>query len=393
MIVEWTKRKLQMKKIRCYSCSKSWYVDDMELNSVNTCPFCSITIRKKSDIGAIDTLGKALYKAVSDYGLDVLTNNDTLLGYLSDIIPELKKEVRIFSRVFQHDYAEMYLSVFKKDIDETSVVINKLKDLFVEEDGLSEVTANLLCENCKMAVLYYKGDSLPDIFSADIEEARIEKSNLIKESTEQCDTTIEYTSFPTPIANLKKTEIQQHSHESLNYRVGRGMKFGHHKNGDPMRWRILAIDDNLALLHYTGSDIERGFQEEELALPPAALPLDCQINLDIIWKDCSLRQWLNNDFIEKHFTRDEKNLLFNAIIETDGVYTQDKMFCLSIEETRKYGAYIKDSYYKWLLRNKGKTRGTVVTYERGIYNINNINIEERAVVRPAMYISTSYFTK
>ena len=173
------------------------------------------------------------------------------------------------------------------------------------------------------------------------------------------------------------------------------MKFGHHKNGDPMRWRILAIDDNLTLLHYTGADIEKKFQEEELILLSDTLSPNCQRekNLDITWKDCSLRQWLNNDFIERHFTPNEKKLLFNATIETDGVLTQDKMFCLNIDESLKYGVNIKDTYYKWLLRNKGKDVGSVAIYEHGIPDINGISIEEKAVIRPAMYISTNYFTR
>ena len=384
-----------MKKITCHSCKKIWYVDDMELDFVTTCPFCSITIRKKSDIGAIDTLGKALYRAISDYGLDILTNDGKLSGYLPDIIPELKKEIRIFSRVFQHDYAVMYLSVFKKDLDEAFLIINRLKELFMDEDGLSETTANMFCESCKMAVLYYKGDGLPTIFSADINDAHIEKGNLVENSTGSRDTTEKYISLSTRIADLKKTEVEEHSRWSLNYRVGRGMKFGHHKNGDPMRWRILAIDDNLTLLHYTGADIEKKFQEEELILLSDTLSPNCQRekNLDITWKDCSLRQWLNNDFIERHFTPNEKKLLFDATIETDGVLTQDKMFCLNIDESLKYGVNIKDTYYKWLLRNKGKDVGSVAIYEHGIPDINGISIEEKAVIRPVMYISTNYFTR
>ena len=43
-----------MKQLKCLKCSKIWYVDDVELNSVNTCPFCSSPIRCKGTIGNID---------------------------------------------------------------------------------------------------------------------------------------------------------------------------------------------------------------------------------------------------------------------------------------------------------------------------------------------------
>ena len=99
----------------------------------------------------------------------------------------------------------MYLSVFKKDLDEAFLIINRLKELFMDEDGLSETTANMLCESCKMAVLYYKGDGLPTIFSADINDAHIEKGNLVENLTGSRDTTEKYISLSTPIADLKST--------------------------------------------------------------------------------------------------------------------------------------------------------------------------------------------
>ena len=87
-----------MKQLKCSKCSKIWYVDDADLNSVNTCPFCSSQIRCKGTIGNIDTLGKAIYQAISTGGLDLLTSSERISGYLMDLLPDQRKEIRISLR-------------------------------------------------------------------------------------------------------------------------------------------------------------------------------------------------------------------------------------------------------------------------------------------------------
>lgn len=187
-----------MKQLKCLKCSKIRYVDDAELNSVNTCPFCSSQIRCKGTFGNIDTLGKEIYQAISTGGFDLLTSSERISGYLMDLLPDQRKEIRIFTKTFNDDAGHQ----------NTSPIIIK--------------------------------------------------------------------------RSMAKTEISGSANGSISYRVGRGMKFGHHENGDSMHWRILAIDDNLALLHYTGSDLKQQFHDKDI---------------DISWKDCKLREWLNRDFI------------------------------------------------------------------------------------------------
>lgn len=364
-----------MKQLKCLKCSKIWYVGDAELNSVNTCPFCSSQIRCKGTIGNIDTLGKAIYQAISTGGLDLLTSSERISGYLLDLLPDQKKEIRIFTKTFDDDYLSMYRDAFEQTGTGIEVTMNKLRSVFIEEEGLSDTWANMLCENCQMAIAYYQGKGIPDVLSAEIVEIDLQLPYFIKTSNEA---ESQKTSPIITTRSMAKTEITDSTNWSISYRVGREMKFGHHENGDPMQWRILAIDNNLALLHYTGSDLKQQFHDK---------------NIDIPWRDCKLREWLNHDFIRRYFSSDEENLIVEANIDTAGVLTQDKVFCLSINEAVKYKQYMKDSYWPWLLRDKGKQNGYIATYEHdgpylwGVYASYEINI------KPAMYISTSYFTK
>lgn len=366
-----------MKQLKCLCCNKIWYVDDTELDSVNTCPFCSTLIRHRDSIGDIDTLGKALYKAISTEGLDLLMSSGKISGYLLDLIPDLKKEVRIFTKTFDDDYIALYRSAFDQNENDILVTINKLKSLFIEEEGLSEVWADMLCENCQIAISYYKGKGLPDVLSAEIDDIDSEHCGIVKEEPKTNNSSL--LSIPSRITTGKseKTEIKNNAPLSIDYKVGQVIKFGRHENGDPMHWRIIEIDDRLSLLHYSGADLEQRFHDKDI---------------DVLWKDCKLREWLNHDFIVQHFTSEEEKLIFQVNIETAGIITQDKVFCLSINEANKYKKYMKDSYKPWLLRDKGKENGYIATYEHDGPYLWGVGANNKRGIRPALYISKRYFT-
>lgn len=155
---------------------QKWYVDNGEENFVMTCPFCSSSAREKQSITEIDTLAKAIFKAVSEHGIEMLTSSGRISGYLFDMVPGLKKEIRIFSKAFNSNYIALYREAFDLNIDTVKLVMKKLKTFFVEEDGLSDYWADLLCENCFQAIIYFKGKGLPEKLFIEVSEIDDESS-------------------------------------------------------------------------------------------------------------------------------------------------------------------------------------------------------------------------
>lgn len=60
----------------------------------------------------------------------------------------------------------------------------------------------------------------------------------------------------------------------------------------------------------------------------------------VTWETCSLRQWLNNEFINAAFTHDERELIATVMVPDDsadgGNSTQDQVFILSSTEAKQY---------------------------------------------------------
>ncbi len=149
--------------------------------------------------------------------------------------------------------------------------------------------------------------------------------------------------------------------------------------------------------------------------------LDCQqYNVsytDVTWGTCSLRKWLNNDFISSAFTDAEKSLIPTVTVSADknpiygtnpGNATHDKVFLLSITEANKYfsydsarqceatayaeaqGAYVSGSNGNcwWWLRSPGYYQDCAAGVSLGGYvSENGLSVDNcHDAVRPALWI-------
>ena len=365
-----------MKQLKCQKCGKIWYVDDTELNNINFCPYCSTPIRRKGAIGTIDTLGKAIYSAISVGGLDLLTSGEKISGYLLDLVPEFKKEIRIFTKTFDSGYMPLYRNAFEQSDHDIKITMNKLKSVFVEEEGLSDKWASMLCDNCQMAIFYYQGRGLSDVISCQIQDVPAMMNNKAQNLHSEFVTSLQNTDLP---EDSTKKEIER----NCKYKAGSKIEFGHDENGNPIQWVILEIKNKLALILYDGKEIKQKFHEKNM-----------YIRYDIFWKDCSLRKWLNCDFRLKYFTKEEAILIIQEQVNTADVITFDKIFCLSIAEVEKYKQVIDNLDKKpWLLRDKGIGSGNIATYANDEVCLQGKNASCSTSIRPAMYISTYYLDK
>ena len=119
--------------------------------------------------------------------------------------------------------------------------------------------------------------------------------------------------------------------------------------GQPIEWKILAVEDNKALLI------------SKYALE--ALPYDESNSKEkVSWSNCYLRKWLNNSFISSAFTSKEKaSILETRICDSHYNVTNDKIFLLDGVEVEKYMSHCVDSgckatpHTKAVINSKGNT--------------------------------------
>ena len=114
---------------------------------------------------------------------------------------------------------------------------------------------------------------------------------------------------------------------------GQYVTFGRYlqNNGDmlePIEWLVLDNDSETALLISRFCIDCKPFHPKPVA---------------ILWRDCDLRKWLNNDFLRCAFSADEQNRIAESTInmgdslsDNDRGEIRDKLFCLSIEEAENF---------------------------------------------------------
>ena len=90
--------------------------------------------------------------------------------------------------------------------------------------------------------------------------------------------------------------------------------------------------------------------------------LDCMpyndTNVDILWGDSTIRQWLNNEFFNSSFNENEQEGISTTIIDQGGK-TENKIFLLSVYEANRYDAMsVLPTAY-------AKARGATVVYHNG----------------------------
>jgi hypothetical protein len=216
-------------------------------------------------------------------------------------------------------------------------------------------------------------------------------------------------------AELADSIYSEYKVEKLrNAQVGDYIMFGTYEqdnntsNGsEEIEWLVLDVQDGKALVI-------------------SKYALDCKpYNFEdkaVVWETCTLRKWLNEDFINTSFSVDEKSMIPTVTVNADenteyntvsGNDTQDKVFLLSIDEARGYFgsdsdrlceftdyAYAKlnygskDNCWCWLRSPGGyQYYAAVVGSSGGVSGMGYIVSNEYTAVRPAMWISIDSIEK
>ena len=181
----------------------------------------------------------------------------------------------------------------------------------------------------------------------------------------------------------------------------RTIKFGNYwqsndKNKEAIEWKVLAKENGKALLI-------------------SKYALDCkpynQNNCNITWEECTLRKWINSDFINNAFSEEEQQIIALTKNDTKGSRTtEDKVFLLSIEESQKYfknaeerkcmptpyakynNAWYGDyGFCYWSLRSPGldQSRAAYVNFDGDVYSDGSSVDFGINAVRVAMWVDSS----
>ena len=236
----------------------------------------------------------------------------------------------------------------------------------------------------------------------------ISKGNNIEDFDDK-----EKEALDTKAANSEKSNANPFEISLTDVSIGNSISLGNYQQSvqgekEEIRWKVIDIKDDKALL----------LSEKILFGQPYN-----ETNADVTWEQCTLRKYLNNEFIKEAFNETESALIQESQIvnmdnnsdETEGGNdTLDKVFCLSSYEVNTYFAGDSERICEctqyalsqvagngragsWWLRSPGRKQNyaatvttsgeTRIPVSLGYGKIGDVVSDDSIGVRPAMWIN------
>ncbi len=220
---------------------------------------------------------------------------------------------------------------------------------------------------------------------------------------------------PAPWLEPAPSASPSFSAPSLHYKVGNTVEFGRYPQSNhggikPIQWIVLELkDDQALLLSKYGLD----------AQPYNETDGNADTTEESDWESCTLRSWLNHDFLTEAFDERQQNLIIEHEIDNSEAQgypdtdakacgnTEDRIFLLSYFEVFKKGDYFHSDEDRkavpteyaleqgaepddngncfWWLRTPGTDQWNAAAVQRdGTEHTANVN--EKICIRPALWV-------
>lgn len=181
---------------------------------------------------------------------------------------------------------------------------------------------------------------------------------------------------------IRGTMLQQ----AGSVKPGELLLLGRNEAGRHIMWQVLKVCDGKALIISYKNICKKKYNDEFV---------------ETTWEKCTLRSWLNGEFLAKTFSSKEKELIFSAYLRNDdnpdfgipgGEPTTDNVFLLCIQEVNElFSGNVKSGNGSpWSLRSPGFHSEINVCCDSfgNCWNMESF-VDSECGIRPALWIKSS----
>ena len=146
-----------MKKVTCKNCGEYWIVEESKTDKLQVCPFCGVSLWEKAIACDLDntTIENALFNIIRHSGIDVLKQESRVIGMLSDLTRGMDREVRIISRIYSQNTANMVYDAFVSAESSSQAKLIKVKRFLMEDEGFADSWATYFIESIQKCIQLY----------------------------------------------------------------------------------------------------------------------------------------------------------------------------------------------------------------------------------------------
>jgi len=333
-------------------------------------------------------------------------------GYIK-YIDDNRQDLEFFAACIPEEKTRQALNLVLDDLNRAIFGNGELQ--FRDAEAFDKYVRELLRDNqanhlCKILNSY--GRALKEVSEKVWHSASYENLKMIVSGLSQGNFGLTNAADAEVTESITVKGIKYPAVKPLRLKAGEVVKFGSYpqNNGDtkePIEWLVLGVGNGVAFL------ISR-------------YGLDCQryhrYKTGITWDKSDLREWLNNNFLNAAFSKEEQEMiaysklknnsvtvdLWDRVIHVDGgsYYTSDRIFCLSLDESkyvmerlrylnempcipteyaRKRGAEVKKNGCSWWFRSPGHIQ-YAASFAYGDNVWGDCVDSDYVAVRPALWL-------
>lgn len=123
-----------MMELNCAACHRQWYIEETDGMEVRYCPYCADNIWEQEKVASFD---QALSKIIKMSGCGILRERNRLAAYLSDLAPNHRKEIRIFTKSCSDTLLGLFY-ISDQGGHTRQQAISKAEQILMDSEGLSQ---------------------------------------------------------------------------------------------------------------------------------------------------------------------------------------------------------------------------------------------------------------
>ncbi|GHU61506.1 hypothetical protein AGMMS49983_01350 [Clostridia bacterium] len=323
---------------------------------------------------------KRLKELVQKIGTDFLTDESVFRAVINDVLYDLKLERNALLNATIVHAGKIFLAANDSSGDEKHRESLKVKDKLRNDAAFSEEGADFVVSVLSSALGW------PKASAAKVRPVSPPPEPAVSaKPPQQQSRTSAY--VPMPGESPLRVRVNPHADEKKNsLSAGNTFTWGKYENKE-VEWLVLAIKNEKALIMIKDCIAIEAYNDKYERTT---------------WEECSLRQWLNDDFY-RAFESDQKDLILKSeLVNEDngnipgGNNTRDRIFLLSTSEVEKYFsrkaqrvAQYDEQTTWWWLRSPGygsSYNAALVDYDGYVYNYG-FNVHYVGGVRPALWMN------
>ena len=377
--------------MKCKECSSEWESGI----SMEKCPFCGANLIEDDILTDFSDISSVLQYLIAKKGKEVLLNSPVVISYIMDLVKGQERTKKLFRKGCNEGVLEkVYAILIEPKQNRQKTMVFDLKYFLVEDAFYSEKSA------VELINMILKGVGLSSYILVSLQNS---SGKIVSQQSAPTYQQPVYQPAPQHVQQQQTAKPTPPFAPRLNVQVGGQVQFGQYPQGangemQPLMWRVLAVENGRALL-ITDKLIDCVMYNEKL--------------VDVTWETCTLRKWMNNDFISKAFSSSQQAQIATVSNQNPnnpkygtkgGNATQDRIFALSIDEANKYFssysdriAYTTDYAQKkgldrsewWWLRSPGiNSSSAAFVLSNGYITRSGFDVFRNIVaVRPALWLN------